>query len=97
VSIPKFLSLYETERLIQKLAKCKINTHNIIINQLNFPDLEKPCKTCVARHKIQARWRTYMNTSIMKLPLLPHEVQRTDKVNTFSALLMEPYKPTSTL
>ncbi|KAB1266749.1 ATPase ASNA1 [Camelus dromedarius] len=75
VCIAEFLSLYETERLIQELAKCKIDTHNIIVNQL-MEDL-------------------YEDFHIVKLPLLPHEVRGADKVNTFSALLLEPYKPPS--
>ena len=86
VCIAEFLSLYETERMIQELDSYQIDAHSIVINQLLFPKQGSDCEQCNARRKMQRKYleqydELYAETfNIVKMPQLVEEVRRTDKL-----------------
>ncbi|GMH43754.1 hypothetical protein BSKO_11688 [Bryopsis sp. KO-2023] len=98
VCIPEFLSLYETERMVQELAKFEIDVHNIIINQIIFPEEAEGSRLLKARVRLQQKYLDqfedlYGDFHLVKLPLLEDEVRGSDKILEFSSNLVNPYTP----
>merc|ERR1712137_310590 len=98
VCIPEFLSLYETERLLQQLAKFHIDSHTIIINQILFPEEGGNCGLCKAREAMQQKYIQQLEMlnpdfHIVKMPLMKEEIRGITKLREFSSYLKEPYTP----
>lgn len=98
VCISEFLSLYETERMIQELVSYNMDVNSIVVNQLLFADNDGSCKRCASRWKMQQKYldqmaELYEDYHVVKMPLLGTEVRGIDNLKKFSKFLLSPYDP----
>lgn len=95
VCIPEFLSLYETERLVQELAKFEIDCRNVVVNQVINPSEVGSSRLLAARVRMQEGYlaqfdELYEDFHLVRMPLLDEEVRGVDALRAFSRLLVDP-------
>lgn len=98
VCIPEFLSVFETERLIQELAKFEIDCSNVVVNQVLYPEKDTDCSLCQSRSAMQNKYleqidELYEDFHVVKMPLLHNEVRGVAAIESFSNNLINEFKP----
>ena len=93
VCIPEFLSVYETERLVESLFKENIDIRNLVINQVLKCDNPDKCKMCKSRIKMQKKYldkieEMFEEFHIIKVPLQKFEIRGPKLIEDFSKFLI---------
>ena len=97
VCIPEFLSVYETERLIESLFKENIDIRNVIVNQVLMCENPDKCRMCKSRMKMQQKYLEriedmFEDFHITKIPLQKNEIRGPKNIDNFSKFLIEKKK-----
>ncbi len=94
VCIPEFLSVYETERLVEILFKENIEIRNVVVNQVLMCEEPNKCKMCKSRIKMQKKYlekieEMFEDFHIIKVPLQKNEIRGTKNIEEFSNFLIK--------
>ena len=94
VCIPEFLSVYETERLVEILFKENIEIRNVVVNQVLMCEDPNKCKMCKSRIKMQKKYlekieEMFEDFHIIKVPLQKNEIRGTKNIEEFSNFLIK--------
>lgn len=97
VCIPEFLSLYETERLVQQLAVLDMDCHAIVINMVLDANDSSPCSMCRSRARMQDKYirqikELYDDFNIVLSPLRSDEVRGLPDLREYAETLIDPHK-----
>lgn len=96
VAIAEFLSVYETERLVQELANMGMDVRNVVVNQLMPPTeaVEDRMAILRARAKMQAGYVEQIEElyppddfHVTRVPMLLQEVRGVDALRAFATRL----------
>jgi arsenite/tail-anchored protein-transporting ATPase len=100
VAIAEFLSIYETERLVQELVTMDINVRNIVCNQLLDPDEKDVIAALRVRSTMQQKYLDQIaelypaeEFHVLRMPLLPGEVRGLDALKDYGEIALNPDRP----
>lgn len=54
---------------MQELQRCNVDTHNVIVNQILYPEDDLPCKLCSSRIRIQKKYLEQVKKSFKSFVL----------------------------
>jgi len=96
VTIPEYLSIEESARLLVTLREHNIPVRSIIVNRL--VRVKEGCAFCSAKHKGQKSFLADINHRfadyhLFNIPLFPHEVQGAKNLREYAEILFEKSYP----
>jgi len=96
VVIPEEMSIQESDRAMEALAKNHMTVDGVVVNQM-MPDIDN-CDFCQARHKLQQKRmalirQKFSHQTIAEIPLFKEEVKGIDKLEEVAEILYEGKTP----